>query len=88
MDILRRLKTTIDIDKDLAAEAAALLGTTTLKATVDAALREVVDAEYRRRLAERVRSGTLPVPTLEELAAMRAPRLPPGALADSREPAA
>jgi Arc/MetJ family transcription regulator len=79
-DILCRVKTTIDIDKNLAAEAAEILGTRTLKATVDAALREVVGEELRRRLAERVRSGTLPVPTPEEYRKLREPRLAPGAL--------
>lgn len=41
-------KTSIEIDSDIAREAGAILGTTTLRATVDAALREVVAA--RRRL--------------------------------------
>ncbi len=76
------MKTTIDVDREAAEEAAAILGTKTLKDTVNAALREVVDAEHRRRLAEQVRSGTLPVPTPEELARLRAPKLPVGALDD------
>lgn len=41
-------KTYIEIDLDLASEAGAILGTRTLRATVDAALRAVVAA--RRRL--------------------------------------
>jgi Arc/MetJ family transcription regulator len=41
-------KTSLEIDADIAREAAAILGTTSLRATVDAALHEVVHA--RRRL--------------------------------------
>lgn len=41
-------KTSVEIDNDIARAAAAILGTTTLRATIDAALREIVDA--RRRL--------------------------------------
>ena len=41
-------KTHIEIDLDIAREAGAIVGTTTLRATVDAALHEVVAA--RRRL--------------------------------------
>ena len=79
------MKTTIDVDKELAAEVAGILGTPTLKATVDRALREVVDAELRHRLAARVRSGTLPVPSLEELARSKAPRVPIGTLSPRPE---
>ncbi|HKY23965.1 MAG TPA: hypothetical protein VJM07_02350 [Gaiella sp.] len=74
------MKTSIDIDRELADEVAEILGTATLKDTVHAALLEARRAEMRRRLAERVRSGTLPVPTVEELRRMRAPKLPVGAL--------
>jgi Arc/MetJ family transcription regulator len=41
-------KTSIDVDEDIARQAAAIFGTKTLKATVDAALREAVLS--RRRL--------------------------------------
>lgn len=41
-------KTSVEIDRDIAAQAAGILGTTTLRETIDAALREIVDA--RRRL--------------------------------------
>ena len=74
------MKTTIDVDRQLAEEAAAILGTPTLKATVNQALREVVDAELRHRVPARVRAGTLPVPTRAELAWAKAPRVPVGAL--------
>lgn len=43
-------KTSIDIDSDIAREAGAILGTTTLRATVDAALHEVVAWRRRREL--------------------------------------
>lgn len=41
-------KTSVEIDKDIASQAADILGTTTLRDTIDASLREVVNA--RRRL--------------------------------------
>jgi Arc/MetJ family transcription regulator len=73
------MKTVIDIDKAKVEQAARLLGTQTLKDTVDAALREVVAIHRRRSLAERVREGTLPAPTPADLARLRAPRVPAGA---------
>lgn len=78
------MKTTIDIDKDLAAEAAGVLGTTTLKDTVNTALREAIDARRREELAQAVLDGTLSVPTPEELRAWRAPKVPVGALRPRR----
>ena len=77
------MKTTIDVDRELAAKAAAILGTTSLKDTVNVALREVVADRLRRRLADRVRTGTLPGPTPDELARLRAPQVPVGALRPS-----
>lgn len=41
-------KTSVEVDQDILREAADILGTRTLRATIDAALREVVHA--RRRL--------------------------------------
>jgi Arc/MetJ family transcription regulator len=78
------VKASIDVDRKLTKEVAEILGTHTLEDTVHVALIEVVRAESRRRLAERVRSGTLPVPTNEELRRMRAPRVPVGALSPPR----
>jgi Arc/MetJ family transcription regulator len=75
-----RVKTTIDIDRERAREAAKVLGTASLKDTVNEALLEVVKAARRRRLAEKIRDGTLSVPTLEELEALRAPKLQVGAM--------
>lgn len=43
-------KTSIEIDKDIAERAAAILGTTTLRDTVDASLREVVNSKRRLEL--------------------------------------
>lgn len=43
-------KTSVEIDPDIAREAAAILGTTTLRATVNAALQEVVHAKRRLEL--------------------------------------
>jgi Arc/MetJ family transcription regulator len=82
------MKTSVDIDREAAAEAAAVLGTTTLKDTVDAALREVVKAELRRQLAEEILAGTHTVPTIEELAELRAPKVPVGTLDDDALPGA
>ena len=81
------MKTTIDVDRQLADEVAEILGTETLKDTVNAALSEVRRAELRRRLAARVRNGTLPVPTIAELRRMRAPTVPVGALSSRRRSA-
>jgi Arc/MetJ family transcription regulator len=43
-------KTSVDVDQDIASEAATILGTRTLRDTIDAALREVVYAERRLEL--------------------------------------
>jgi Arc/MetJ family transcription regulator len=43
-------KTSVEIDRDIAAQAAAILGTTTLRDTIDASLREVVNAKRRLEL--------------------------------------
>jgi len=82
------VKTTIDVDRELAARAAEVLGTTSLRETVDAALKEVVAAFHRDRLAESILDGTLAVPTPEELARLRAPKVPLGLLDDTSDDAA
>ncbi len=43
-------KTSIEIDQDIARQAAEILGTRSLRATVDASMREVVDAKKRLEL--------------------------------------
>jgi len=40
-------KTPVEVDRDIALEAAAILGTTTLRETIDASLREIVNAKRR-----------------------------------------
>ncbi len=43
-------KTSVEVDRDIARRAAAVLGTRTLRETIDAALHEVVDAKRRLEL--------------------------------------
>lgn len=43
-------KTSVEVDQDIAREAAAILGTKTLRATIHAALLEVVQAKRRLEL--------------------------------------
>ncbi|GMU63613.1 MAG: hypothetical protein AMXMBFR34_53760 [Myxococcaceae bacterium] len=74
------MRTTVNIDPDAAAEAAKLLQTRSLTETINAALREVIAVTRRNRLAERVRSGTLSVPALAELARLRRQKIATGTL--------
>ena len=46
---IRMRKTSVDIDGDLIEQARSVLGTSSIKATIDAALREVLRAEARRQ---------------------------------------
>lgn len=78
------MRTTIDIDRRAAEEAAKVLQTGSLKDTVNAALFEVLATARRRRLAGRIRTGALTAPTPAELARLRAPRIPTGALRGRR----
>jgi Arc/MetJ family transcription regulator len=51
IDVLRTMsKTSVEVDQDIVREAAAILGTRTLRNTIDAALREVVHAKRRLEL--------------------------------------
>ena len=43
-------KTSVEVDQDIVRQAAAILGTRTLRDTIDAALREVIDAKRRLEL--------------------------------------
>jgi len=43
-------KTSVEVDQDIVREAAEILGTRTLRETIDAALREVVHAKRRLEL--------------------------------------
>jgi hypothetical protein len=67
-------KTSLVIDRVKVAEAKAILGTSTLAATVDAALDEVIKLDKRRQLIERIRrdGGLGPIP--KELSRLRSPR--------------
>lgn len=68
------MKTSLSVDREKADAAAAVLGTTTLTATIDAALTEVVNMERRRRLIERIRSSERGIgPTDAELQRLRTP---------------
>ena len=78
------MKTTIDIDRRAAEEAAKILQTRSLKDTVNAALLEVLAAAQRRRLAGRIRAGALNAPTPAEVRRLRAPRIPSSALKGRR----
>ena len=77
------MRTTIDVDRRAADEAAKILKTESLKDTVNAALFEVLAAARRRRLADRVRTRTLVTPTPAEVARLRSPRVPSGALRET-----
>jgi Arc/MetJ family transcription regulator len=52
--------TQIELDQDLLSQAAAILGTATKKATVNEALRRVVQGELRRRHVDELAGGALP----------------------------
>ena len=45
-------KTSVVVDRDIARQAAAILGTTSLRDTIDASLREVVLAQRRLELVD------------------------------------
>jgi len=67
------MKTTIEIDKGVLTQAQSALGTTTIKATVDASLREVVRQKQLRTLADAL--GTIPLElTSDQLRRQRAKR--------------
>jgi len=53
-------RTILDVDDELLAEAARIFGTTTKKATVNAALLAAVNREKRREFAEWLKSGGMP----------------------------
>ncbi len=50
-------RTSLEIDEERLSRAQQVLGTKGVKDTVDRALGEVVRADLRRRLAERIRTG-------------------------------
>lgn len=50
-------RTSLVIDEEQLTRAQQVLGTTGVKDTIDRALEEILRADLRRRLAERVRTG-------------------------------
>jgi Arc/MetJ family transcription regulator len=51
-------RTSLEIDEERIAMAQQVLGTKGIKDTIDQALDEVIRAALRRRLAERIRTGS------------------------------
>ena len=64
-------KTSLVIDRGKVAEAREILGTTTLAATVDAALDEVIRLQKRREIMDRIRKDGGLGPGPEELRRLR-----------------
>jgi Arc/MetJ family transcription regulator len=64
-------RTTIDLDLDAVERARELLGTTTIRETVDRALREVDRRARLRETADLIRKGGMGFPSPEELAEIR-----------------
>lgn len=50
-------RTTIELDQQLLDRAREVLGTSGIRETVERAMHDAIDAELRRQLAERVRTG-------------------------------
>jgi Arc/MetJ family transcription regulator len=50
-------RTSLEVDDSRLAEVQRILGTSGLKDTIDRAFEEVIRADLRRRLADRIRSG-------------------------------
>ncbi len=49
---LNLMKTSVDVDRDIAQQAAEILGTKTLRDTIDASLREIVNSRRRLEVLE------------------------------------
>ena len=64
-------RTTIDLDLDALERAQRILGTTTIRDTVDKALREVDRRAALREAADAIRRGDLGMITPDELADLR-----------------
>ncbi len=58
--VARVATTQVDLDQGLLKQAARILGTATKKATVNEALRRVVQEDLRRRHVDELASGALP----------------------------
>ena len=66
-----RHRTTVELDMAAIARAQKVLGTTTIRETIDRALREIDRLEALRRGADLIREGGLNLVTPEELAVLR-----------------
>ena len=66
-------KTSLSIDREKVDAAAAVLGTSTLTATIDAALTEIVNMDRRRRLVERIKRDGGIGPSDDERRRLRTP---------------
>ena len=64
----------MEIDFDALERAQTLLGTTTMRETIDKALREVDRRARLRHAADLIRRGELNIGTPEDLAELRKPR--------------
>lgn len=67
-------RTTVDLDVDEVARAKEVLGTTTTRETISAALRQVARRAALAEAAEYVASGRMQVVSPEELAELRKAR--------------
>jgi Arc/MetJ family transcription regulator len=65
-------KRLVDIDAELLARARRAAGTPTIKATVEAGLRRLVDSELTERHVRRLRAGVLPHELVDEARTPRA----------------
>ena len=64
-------RTTVELDMQAIERAQELLGTTTIRETIDRALHEVVRLRALQRAADLVRGGKLNLVTPEDLAELR-----------------
>jgi len=71
------MRTTIDLPKDLLAEAQQLTGSATKKETVVTALEEIIKARRRQELIDMLGTVKLNL-TMEDIREMRQGREPPG----------
>ena len=60
-------RTSMFLDRDLAAQAASALGTKSVTETVHAAMRHVVAVDAGTKLADGIAAGDIGVPTRDEL---------------------
>jgi hypothetical protein len=67
-------RTTVELDLDAVRRAQELLGTTTIRETIDRALREVDRHAALRHGAELIRTGRLSSVRPEDVPKLRAPR--------------